>query len=222
VSNPDSFIDEVTEEVRRDRLFAAFRKYGWIGIVLVLGIVGGASWNEWQKATDQARAQAFGDGVLDAFDLGGDAERRTALEAINATESQLAIKALLLSSDPSVDKTAALAALDQLIADPAEPEIYRDLAVLRRLLVAGSDMPLADRRASLEAIAAPGRSFGLLAQEQLAYLLVEEGKSVDAIALLSTLMQDQGAPSGLRQRAAQMIIALGGQLPELAPVSDAG
>ena len=35
LSNHDSFIDEVTEEVRRDRLFAAFRKYGWIGVLLV-------------------------------------------------------------------------------------------------------------------------------------------------------------------------------------------
>ena len=43
MSNPDSFIEEVTEEVRRDRLFALFRKYGWIGVVLVLAIVGGAS-----------------------------------------------------------------------------------------------------------------------------------------------------------------------------------
>ena len=40
MSNPDSFIDEVTEEVRRDRLFAVFRKYGWIG-VLAGGVRGG-------------------------------------------------------------------------------------------------------------------------------------------------------------------------------------
>ncbi|MFD1808819.1 hypothetical protein ACFSHQ_13850 [Gemmobacter lanyuensis] len=40
MSNPESFIDEVTEEVRRDKLFATFRKYGWIGILAVLGIVG--------------------------------------------------------------------------------------------------------------------------------------------------------------------------------------
>ena len=39
MSNPDSFIDEVTEEVRRDRLFRLFRKYGWIGGVVVALIV---------------------------------------------------------------------------------------------------------------------------------------------------------------------------------------
>ena len=29
MSDTDSFIDEVTEEVRRDALFAQFRRYGW-------------------------------------------------------------------------------------------------------------------------------------------------------------------------------------------------
>ncbi|MBC7675342.1 MAG: hypothetical protein H7173_04675, partial [Rhodoferax sp.] len=48
MSNNESFIDEVTEEVRRDKLFAMFRRYGWIGVLLVVGIVGGAAWTEWQ------------------------------------------------------------------------------------------------------------------------------------------------------------------------------
>ncbi len=68
LSNPDSFIDEVTEEVRRDRLFAMFRKYGWIGVLAVVAIVGGAAYTEWSKARSEARAQAFGDAVLDAVD----------------------------------------------------------------------------------------------------------------------------------------------------------
>ena len=72
MSNPDSFIEEVTEEVRRDRLFAAFRKYGWIGGLVVLGIVGGAAWNEWQKNQAAARAQGFGDAMLEALDTGGE------------------------------------------------------------------------------------------------------------------------------------------------------
>ncbi len=222
MSSPDSFIDEVTEEVRRDRLFAMFRKYGWIGVVLVLGIVGGASWNEWQKAKAKASAEAFGDGVMDAFDLGGTAERRAALAALPAGEGQAAIKSLLLASDVSEDKAASLAALDALIADASVPAIYHDLATLKRVALAGADMPLAERRTALEGIALSGRDFGPLAQEQLAYLLVEEGKSAEAIDLLSTLMQDQATPNGLRQRAAQMIVALGGTPPEGTPKVDAG
>ena len=90
MSNPDSFIDEVTEEVRRDRLFAIFRKYGWIGAVLVALIVGGAAWNEWQKSRETARAQAFGDAMLDAMDLGAPEDRVAAVASVPVDGSQAA------------------------------------------------------------------------------------------------------------------------------------
>lgn len=219
MSTPDSFIDEVTEEVRRDRLFAAFRKYGWIGVLIVAGIVGGAAWNEWQKAQALSRAQAFGDAVLDGLDLGGPEERRTALAALPADGGQVAIRQLLLASDPTEDRAGTLAALDALAADATQPALYRDLAVLRRVTVAGAEMPLADRRGALEPLTAPGRPFRTLALEQLAYLLVEEAKVPEAITALTALLQDQEAPGGLRRRAAQAITALGGEVPQVAPAA---
>ena len=222
MSNPDSFIDEVTEEVRRDRLFAAFRKYGWIGGLLVALVVGGAAWNEWQKAQETARAEAFGDAMLDAMDLGAPEDRAAAVAAVPVDGSQASLQALMLASDPTSDKAGALAALDKLIADATQPQLYRDLAVLRRVAIAGADSPLADRRAALEGIAAPGRAFRTLAAEQLAYLLIEDGKTDDAIAALSALVQDQEAPAGLKRRAVQMIAALGGTPPEIKDATQQG
>lgn len=224
MSNSDSFIDEVTEEVRRDKLFAAFKKYGWIGILAVVMIVGGAAYSEWSKARVAARAQAFGDAMLDAVDLGAPEDRAAAMAAIPADGGQVALKELMGATDAGTDKAAALKALDALAADQSQPEIYRDLAVLRRVSLAGKDQPNADRRAALEAISAPGRAFRTLAGEQLAYLLIEDGKKDEAIAALSALMQDQEAPQGLRARAAQMITALGGTPPEAkaAAPADAG
>ena len=216
MSNPDSFINEVTEEVRRDRLFAMFRKYGWIGGLVVVAIVGGAAYSEWQKAQALARAEGFGEAMLDALDIGGASERRAAMGSVPADGAQLALRALMVASDPAEDKAAALAALDALIADVTQPEIYRDMAQLRRVMEAGTDMALADRRAALEGISAPGRAFRVMAAEQLAYLMLEEGNTEAAIAALATLMQDQEATQGLRARAAQMITALGGSLPETA------
>lgn len=228
MSNPDSFIDEVTEEVRRDRLFAMFRKYGWIGVLVVVFIVGGAGFNEWRKAVAESRAQAFGDAVLDSLDLGGVEERRAALAAIGADGAQKAVLQLLLASDPDTDREATLTALAALADDASQPQSYRDLAVLRRVIVLGAETPVADRRAALDPIAAPGRPFRTLALEQMAYLLVEEKKTDEAIKALQALMQDQESPAGLRSRAEQMIVALGGEVapatapqPEAAP-ADAG
>jgi hypothetical protein len=215
LSNPESFIDEVTEEVRRDRLFRLFRKYGWIGILLVLAIVGGAAWNEWAKARDAARAEAFGDAVVDALDLGTPEERRAALAAVPADGEQAGLLQLILASDPEEDRAAALTALEKVAADASLPVSYRDLAVLRRVLVGGAELALADRRTALQGISAAGRPYRSLAEEQLAYLLIEEKKPQDAIALLSALVQDQEASGALRARAGQVITALGGTPPQV-------
>lgn len=216
MSNPDSFIQEVAEEVRRERLFRLFRKYGWIGVVVILGLVGGTAWTEWSKARDAARAEAFGDALIDALDQGTPQERREALAAVPADGEQAAILNLILASDPAEDKAATLAALEKVANDATLTPTYRDLATLRRVLVAGADLPLADRRAALEGIATPGRPYRVLASEQLAYLLIEEGKTDDAITALTSLMQDQDAAGAVRARLGQVVTALGGTLPEAA------
>lgn len=213
MSNPDSFIEEVTEEVRRDRLFGLFRKYGWIGGVLVVAVVGGAAWTEWSKARAEARAEAFGDAIIDALDQGTPEERRAALSAIPTDGQQGALLQLILASDPDEDRAATLAALDTVAADATLSPGYRDLAVLRRVLVAGAEMPLADRRTALQGIAVPGRPYRALAEEMLAYLLVEEGRTDEAITAMTTLMQDQEASGAMRARVGQMVTALGGTLP---------
>lgn len=220
MSTPDSFIEEVTEEVRRDRLFRLFRKYGWIGVVLILGIVIGTAVVQWRKSQAEARAEAFGDAVLEAYDLGSAEDRRAALAGIAADGEQKTLLALIEASDPAEDREATLAALDRLIADAALAPVYRDLAVLRRVLVGGTGMPLADRRAALEPLAVPGRPYRLLAQEQLAYLLVEEGRAAEAIAALQGLIQEQGVSRSLQDRAGQMIMVLGGK-PEMPAAADA-
>jgi hypothetical protein len=214
LSNPDSFIDEVTEEVRRDRLFRLFRKYGWIGVLIIFGLVGGTAWTEFSKSRAEARAQAFGDALIDALDQGTPDERREALAAVPSDAEQTAILNLILASDPAADKAATLAALDKVTADTTLSPAYRDLAVLRRVLVAGADQPVAERRTALEGIAVAGRPYRVLAVEQLAYLLIEEGKTDEAIAALTALLQDQEASGSLRSRVGQVITALGGTLPE--------
>jgi hypothetical protein len=216
LSNPDSFIDEVTEEVRRDRLFRLFRKYGWVGVVIILALVGGTAWTEWTKSRDAARAEAFGNSLIDALDQGTPEERREALAAVPSDAGQTAILQLILASDPDEDKATTLAALDKVASDASLGPAYQDLAVLRRVLVAGADQPIADRRTALQRIAVAGRPYRALAEEQLAYLLIEEGKRDEAIAALTTLMQDQEASAALRARLGQVITALGGSLPETA------
>ncbi|MBL3570865.1 hypothetical protein JMJ94_15450, partial [Rhodovulum visakhapatnamense] len=84
MTNPDSFIQEVTDEVRRDRLFAWMRRYGWIAALIIVGLVGAAAWREWSIARQEAAAQALGDSILDAIEIRDAAARAEALGRIGA------------------------------------------------------------------------------------------------------------------------------------------
>jgi len=67
VSDTDSFINEVSEEVRRDALYGYLRRYGWIAILVVVLLVGGAAYNEYNKAQTTAASQDAGDQLLTAL-----------------------------------------------------------------------------------------------------------------------------------------------------------
>jgi len=209
VSETDSFIDEVTEEVRRDRLFALFRRYGWIGALLVVAIVGGAAWNEWRKANARSEAEAFGDAVLAATQSD---DPVAALGGIPAEGDRVAIRDLLLSAlaVEEEERTQALAALEDVAANPDLPAIYRDLARLKWVILSGDDLAPGDRDAALQALAAPGAPFRALALEQQALVHVAEGRTQEALDALVALRQDASASAGLQRRAAQLMVALGG------------
>lgn len=207
MSETDSFIDEVTEEVRRDRLFALMRRYGWIGILGVLLIVSGAGYNEWRKARAEARAQAFGDAVIAAMD--GE-DRVAALAAVPATGAQLALKQLLSAGAADTAGSAeAVAALQAVADDASQPASLRALALLKAVVLAGPEMDPALREAALAGLAAPGAPFRPLAMEQQAVVLLEAGQTDAAVALLRQILQEPELTAGLQQRAAGLIVALG-------------
>lgn len=221
MSNPESFIDEVTEEVRRDKLFALMRRYGWIPVLAVLLIVGGTAWVEWRDARDRQLARDFGDATLAAMESATPDSRRDLLAGLPAAGDQAAVRDMLVASDPATDKEASLTALRAVEANATLPVAWRDLAVLKRVVLMGRDLPAAEARTALEAIAAPGRPYRVLALEQLAYLSLAEGNRDAAITQLAALTEDQESPQGLRRRAAQVVTALGGTLDEPATATDA-
>jgi hypothetical protein len=159
---------------------------------------------------------------LTAMDADTPEARRAALASVPATDAQRPILRLIEASDATQDRAATLAALDALIADATVPQAYHDLAVLRRVVLMGSEMPAADRRTALEGIAVAGRAYRPLAVEQLAYLSLETGDRDAALAGLQSLLQDQDAPQGLRRRAGQVLTALGQPPAEAQPQAETG
>jgi hypothetical protein len=209
VSNPESFIDEVTEEVRRDRIYALVRKYGWIGVTAVVLLVGGAALNEWLKARDRAAAEATGDAILAAVEIDDSAARQTALGAIAAEGDRSALIGLIEAAEAGNPAKAA-ETLAAIAGDASLPALYRDLATLKRAMLPGGVVGAEDRAASLAPLTVPGGAFRVLAEEQIALAEIELGQSEAALARLQALLSDTEASGPLRQRATQLIVALGG------------
>ncbi len=231
MSDTDRFIDEVTEEVRRDRLFALMRRWGWLAVLIVLLIVGGAGWYEWQKSRASLAAAQAGDELLTALDL-PDAEARVA--GLIAAGEQGPVPALLIAGMEQLadDVPAAIAGYDDIAADATVPQLYRDMAALRSLILQAGVTPPADRIAALQQLALPGATFAPLAQEQIALAQIEAGDLDAARAMLTTITSDAATPQSLGARAAALLQALGtgeaaeaGDAPdpatETAPATDA-
>ncbi len=213
MSESDTFIEEVSDEVRRDRLFALMRKWGWVPILGILLLVGGAAYSEWQKSQALTRAQNLGDAMLAALEE-NEADARIAALATIETESAggQAVLAFLRGAEQlrAGDEAAAATTLKG-IADNAEiPLIYRQIATFKSYTLAG-DQTIAERRAGFETLAVPGAPLRLMAEEQLALLDLEDGNNAAALERLQRIVVDAEITAGLRRRAVQVIVALGAE-----------
>ena len=120
MSDSDSFINEVSEEVRRDRMFALWRKYGPYVIGAIVLIVAAAGVKAYLDAQETAAAREAGAALLEASE--GDLEaQKAALTALaeNADHDGARLLAELRAASAmaaSGDAGAAAEAYDRIAA----------------------------------------------------------------------------------------------------------
>ena len=210
MSDTDSFIDEVTEEVRRDRLFGYFRRYGWIPAVIILALVGGTAYSEWSKSVVAQAAQVRGDALLDALDVQDKPESISALSSIVAQEDTDVVASFLLAG---LDQSLASELLTAISENINQPKYIRDLARLK--LAATPDAASKDEAVSiLTDLSAPGGLYRNAATEILVALELQRGNRDVALELLQSHVQDAGATQAQVQRMGELIVALGA-IPDL-------
>ena len=217
MSDTDSFLQEVSEELRRDRLYRNIRKYGWIAIVLVIVIVGAATYREYLKSQAKTEAELFGTSIIDALNEKNAADRISKLQKINApSENAKAVVVMLLSAESigSEPATLEMSSLNDIIESLSIDAHYRDLLNFKILLGSAEFMNLDEKIKSFEALSKPGNPFRLLAEEQIALIELELGNTDNAIEKISQILLDSELTVGLRNRATQMMMALGKD-PEL-------
>jgi len=220
LSNQDSFINEVSEEVRRDRLYALYKKYGWIALAFVILVVAGAAFNEWRKASIAADAQAAGDALLSAFEISDPSGRAETLATLDGGENPGRAAILSLAEAGALVESGnidgAVTILETLAIDPTAPRSYQDLAALKSVIVAGSSVEPDARISRLNGLVQSGGPFALLALEQIALAEIDAGRTEDAIETLGEILADAQVSQDLRQRASQLMVSLGAPLTALA------
>ena len=212
--------DEIEEDLRAERAEKLFKKYGWLLIVIIVAIVGGAAgWQFWSRHKNQQDAavaaryiavqnalqqpNAAKPAQLDILD-------KLAADAPEGYRTLARMRAAGLKADAG-DVAGAVTLWNAVAADSKADPLLRDLASLRateRELDHGNPAQL---EARLKPLAAPDNPWSALAQEQLAVLDLRQNKVEDARKMLQTLSASLESPSGLRARANALLVGLGPQ-----------
>jgi len=204
----DSFIREVEEELRSDRLKSIWKRYGRliiaVAIVLVLVTAGYRYWLYYKSE----QASRSGGVFLEAIELSEKDDNPAAIEKLEQLAEQgsgeyPALARLRLAAEyaRAGDAQEAIKAFDELANETGFDETLRRVSRLRAGLLLvdhGTYDQVADR---LEQLAGDENSFRHSAREGLGLAAYKNGQDEIARDWLQKLLDDTAAPSGIRTRA---------------------
>ena len=210
MSDTDGFIAEVTEDVRRDRLFRLFRRFGWIPALVILVLVSGTAYNEWSKSKIAELAQVRGDALLNALDITDELSRNVALNKIATQDVNHIIEKFIAAG---ADMESSINFLQEIVANNDQPSFIRDLARLKLTLIPGA-LTNKDILKALNDLSVPGGIYRNAAIEILVAYELEQGNVDTALDLLQAHIMDAEASSMQVRRMSELVVALG-SAPEL-------
>ncbi|MGF1446285.1 MAG: hypothetical protein ACFBRM_08790 [Pikeienuella sp.] len=209
MSDQDSFIREVTEEVRADRMFRLWKRYGPFVIGGIVAIVGAAAIWAWLEARAAEAARERGGAFLRAEP--GVAGAEAVLAELDGPSTTVARLALARAQSEAGEREAALETYRSIAEDARLPRSYADLAALEAARIAAPGLPLAEAEGALAGITAEGAPYRALALELRAALRLNAGDRSGAVADLRAILETPGLTRSLNIRARQMLAVLGAE-----------
>ena len=212
----ETFVREVDENLRRDRLRDWFTEYGnWLiaAVVLFLAISGGLIWwNQHQEAKRGEQVEQLAQ-VYKDIGTGNVAKATSQLDALSDSGSkavrasaQFAKAALALQQN---DTKQAAAAYKAIAEDDGMPRPYRDAALIRQTALEFDQLKPDDVIARLAPLTKAGEPWFGSAGEMTALALLKQGKNQQAAQLFAAIAKDKSAPDTIRGRAAQEAGSMG-------------
>lgn len=212
----ETFLREVDEELRKERLNTFVSRYGWAivaGIVLLLAAVGGYIW--WQgRSAEQAAAQ--GESLLNALDAMESGNRNAAAATLNqlaASEDEgYRAAALFARANNQIAANqipAAIATLRDIAAAEEFDETYRQAAIVRQTMLEFDALQPQVVIQRLGPLARPGQPWFGTAGEMVGVAHLKMRRPDLAGPLFGAIGRDENVPPSIRTRAIQMAGSLG-------------
>lgn len=213
----DNFIQELEEDLRRDRHLALWHKHGRYGLALALAIViavaATVAWRHYRNSARLQDSMAY-NAALSLIGQDGNAEAAlTALRGIGqsgsdsyATLARLR-EAALLNKGGKPDEAAAV--YDSMAVNKSVDPLFRDLAALLYTMVMLDKGDLQQLTARLTPLTEASNPWRYSALELQALLAQRTGDLAKARDIYANLADDPTAPRQLRGRAAEMVAVLG-------------
>ena len=212
----ETFLREVDENLRRDRLRAAARrnaKWGIAALVLFLGASGGYIW--WQQHQVQ-RSEAHIEQLADIYRKVGEGNVVGAPQQLDELSKSggKAVRASAEFASASLaiqqgDTKAAIAKYRAIAGESSLPQPYRDIALIRQTALEFDQIKPEEVIARLAPLAKPGNAWFGTAGEMTALALIKQGKKDEAGRLFATIAKDKNVPDTIRERAVQIAGSLG-------------
>jgi hypothetical protein len=212
----ETFVREVDENLRRDRIQDFFKEKGsWIAaaVALFLAISGGIIWYQQHrvKVAEQHVEQLaeiyrnIGIGKTAAVPKQLDDLANSSSKGVRAT-AMFTRAAFALQQN---DQKLALATYKKLAADTSLPQAYRDAALIRETALEFDKLQPQAVIARLEPLTKPGGPWFGSAGEMTALAMIKQGKNKEAGQLFANIAKDKNAPDAIRNRASQIAGSLG-------------
>ena len=208
----DSFIRQVDEDLRSDRMKSIWRRFGkyiiGLAVLLVLGTAADRGYDYWR----QSQASQSGDAFLAALNLARAGRQDEALAALRALEqdgygaySVLArMRAATVLADQG-DYQAAISDFSTIGNDGSVPPAIRDAARIRAGYLLVDHGSYQDVVTQVEGLSGPDNAMRHSAREALGLAAWKAGDVATAQRWFEMIAGDNGVPVGVLQRSEIML-----------------
>jgi hypothetical protein len=224
----DTFVREVDENLRRDRIRDFARDNAALligGLILFLALCGGfIFWHEYRARKAEAQVEQLAQ-VYVSLDAGNTRGAPEKLDNLSRSSSKaVRVSAMFgraaLASQQG-DTKLALAKYREIAGDSSVPKPFRDLALIRQTTAEFDTMRPQDVITRLQPLAKPGEPWFGSAGEVTAIALIKQGRKDEAGRLFAAMARDKNVPGSIRSRSIQIASTLGVDASDAIPAAPA-